>query len=55
LQFIAKAASIANSITFLFTVGRLPGIPKHTGHTFVFGKAPNFAEHEQKILVLVFN
>jgi hypothetical protein len=28
-------------------------MPRHTGHTFVFGAAPNSVEHEQKIFVAV--
>ena len=52
-QFSAIAASVANSTAFLFSTGSAPGIPRHTGHTFVFGGAPNRVEHEQKILVAV--
>ena len=38
-----------------FTVqhGKSPGKPRHTGQTLVFGGAPKWVEHEQKILVAV--
>jgi hypothetical protein len=35
------------------STGRAPGIPRHTGQTFVLGGAPNLVEHEQKIFVAV--
>src|SRR5579864_489844 len=52
-QFSAIAASVANSTAFLLRTGKAPGIPRHTGHTFVFGGAPNRVEHEQNIFVAV--
>ena len=33
--------------------GSEPGCPRHTGHTFVFGSAPNSTRHPQNILVRV--
>jgi hypothetical protein len=48
-QFKAIAANVANSTTFRFSTGKAPGIPKHTGQTFVLGAAPNRVEQEQKI------
>ena len=44
-----------DSIACSFTVGRLPGSPMHTGHTFVFGPSPNSLAHPQNIFVFVFN
>ena len=32
---------IASSIAFRFGTGSAPGSPRHTGHTSVFGGAPN--------------
>src|SRR5713101_7665542 len=54
-QFSAIAASTANSTALRLSTGSAPGIPRHTGQTFVFGAAPNRAEHEQKIFVAVSN
>src|SRR2546423_935690 len=52
-QLSAIAASVANSTARLFSTGRAPGNPRQTGHTFVFGGAPNVVEHPQKALVAV--
>src|SRR5579885_2268247 len=52
-QFSAIAASVANSTALRLSTGRAPGRPRHTGQTLVLGGAPNFVEHEQKILVTV--
>src|SRR5579872_7150460 len=52
-QFSAIAASVANSTALRLRTGRAPGKPRHTGQTLVLGGAPNFVEHEQKILVTV--
>src|SRR5689334_16311496 len=52
-QLIAIAASVANSIARRFSTGSAPGMPRQTGHTFVFGGAPNLLEHPQKIFVSV--
>src|SRR5215468_485549 len=52
-QFNAIAASTANSTALRFKTGSTPGIPRHTGHTLLFGGAPNCVEHEQKIFVAV--
>ena len=49
----AIAASVANSTAFLLSTGSAPGIPRQTGQTFVFGRAPNRVEQEQKIFVTV--
>ena len=52
-QFRAIAASVANSTALRLSTGSAPGMPRHTGQTFVFGGAPNRVEHEQKIFVAV--
>src|SRR3981081_1662518 len=52
-QFSARAASVANSTAFLFSTGRAPGRPRHTGQTLVLGGAPKRVEHEQKNLEAV--
>ena len=41
------------SIAFSFGTGRVPGWPRHTGHTLVLGSAPNSFRHPQNILVRV--
>src|SRR5688500_13221246 len=41
------------SIAVSFGTGRDPGRPRHTGHTFVFGGAPNSLRQPQNILVSV--
>ena len=33
--------------------GSVPGWPRHTGHVFVLGSAPNTFAHEQNIFVAV--
>jgi hypothetical protein len=43
------AASVANSTALRFSTGKAPGIPRHTGQTFVLGGAPKRVEQEQKI------
>src|SRR5207249_6288240 len=43
----------AASIAARFATGSAPGSPKHTGHTFEFGDAPNSAGHSQNILLRV--
>src|SRR3981189_1043324 len=52
-HFRTIAASVANSTAFRFSTGSAPGIPRHTGQTFVLGGAPKRVEHEQKIFVAV--
>ena len=52
-QFRARPALQANSTTFLFTTGRVPGMPMHTGQQWVLGAPPKAVVQEQKILVLV--
>src|ERR1700694_6110178 len=49
----AIAAKVANSTAFRFNTGNAPGIPRHTGHTFVFGGSPKRVEQEQKIFEAV--
>ena len=44
---------MAISTARLFTTGRVPGKPRHTGQTLVFGGSPNRVEQPQKIFVLV--
>lgn len=53
LQFVASPTDTAYSTACLFNTGNAPGIPMHTGQTWVLGAAPNAVEHPQKILVLV--
>jgi len=50
---MASEASVAISTARRFKTGRLPGNPKHTGHTFEFGASPNRFAHPQKIFVAV--
>src|SRR5271165_31444 len=52
-QWIAVAASTANSTACLLSTGSAPGSPRQTGQMFVFGGAPNFAEQPQNAFVLV--
>ena len=52
-QFSAMPASTANSTAFLLSTGSEPGMPRHTGQTFVFGGLPKRVEQEQKILLAV--
>ena len=54
-QLVAMPAFTAYSTTRLFSTGRLPGIPVHTGQHWVLGAAPNFVAQRQKIFVLVFS
>ena len=54
-QFKAIAARVANSTAFRFSTGKAPGIPRHTGQTFVLGAAPKRVEQEQKIFDAVSN
>src|ERR1700688_146524 len=49
----AIAANVANSTAFRFNTGSAPGIPRHTGHTFVLGGSPKRVEQEQKIFEAV--
>ena len=50
---IERPARTASSMACRFGTGSAPGMPRHTGHTFVFGGAPNDVEHPQNILVRV--
>src|ERR1700676_3692231 len=36
-----------------FKTGKVPGSPRHTGHTLLFGASPNRFAHPQKILLFV--
>src|SRR5439155_24376269 len=49
----ASAARIANSTARRLSTGSAPGNPKHTGHSCVFGSAPNRVLQPQKIFVAV--
>ena len=49
----AMAVRIVFSMARRLTTGRTPGMPRHTGQTWVLGGAPNTVEHPQKILVAV--
>ena len=53
MQFVASPALTAYSTTFSFNTGSAPGIAIHTGHTCVFGSAPNSVEQLQNIFVFV--
>src|SRR5205085_12208955 len=44
---------MAISTARLFRTGSVPGRPRHTGQTLVFGGSPKRVEQLQKILVLV--
>ena len=44
---------IAYSIAIRFTTGSEPGRPRQTGHTWLFGSAPNVVMQPQNILVRV--
>src|SRR5712692_11898473 len=44
---------MAISTARLFSTGRVPGKPRHTGQTLVFGGSPKRVEQPQKIFVLV--
>jgi hypothetical protein len=46
----ARPARIARSTADRFKTGSAPGNPIHTGHTCVFGGAPNAVLQPQKIL-----
>src|SRR5450432_2890202 len=52
-QWIAVAASTANSTARLLRTGSEPGSPRQMGQILVFGAAPNFDEQPQKALVRV--
>src|SRR5581483_4366216 len=53
VQLSAMPALMANSTAARFSTGSAPGIPRHTGQTFVLGGAPKLAGQPQKILVAV--
>jgi len=38
-----------------FNTGKAPGNPRHVGHVFSLGSAPNATGHAQNILLSVFN
>src|SRR5690606_33013910 len=44
---------MADSTAFSLTTGSEPGRPRQTGHTWVFGSAPNSVGQPQNILVAV--
>src|SRR5574341_208146 len=46
----ARPRRTANSTARRLTTGNTPGIPTHTGHTWVFGAEPKVVEHPQNIL-----
>ena len=53
VQFRARPMRIAYSIAVRLVTGSDPGRPRHTGHTWLFGSAPNVVGQPQNILVLV--
>ncbi len=44
---------MADSTATALTTGSEPGSPRHTGHTWVLGSAPNLLAQPQNILVAV--
>ena len=44
---------MADSTAASLRVGSAPGSPRHTGHTWVLGSAPNVVEQAQNIFVAV--
>src|SRR5689334_20223588 len=46
---------MADSTAASLTTGSAPGSPRHTGHTWVFGSAPNVVAQPQNIFVAVFS
>ena len=46
---------MADSTAAELSVGRAPGRPRHTGHTWVLGSAPKSVGQPQNILVTVDN
>src|SRR5215471_9805046 len=53
MQLRASEASMAISTARLFRTGSVPGRPRQTGQTLVFGGSPKRVEQPQKIFVLV--
>ena len=53
VQFRARPIRIVYSIAIRFTTGSEPGRPRQTGHTWLFGSAPNAVRQPQNILVVV--
>src|SRR5436190_23979578 len=49
----ASPIRMAYSMARSFGTGSVPGCPRHTSHTCVFGGAPNSFGHPQNILVAV--
>ena len=52
-QLSASPIRIADSTAASLSTGSEPGSPRHTGHTWVFGSAPNSLAQPQNILVAV--
>src|ERR1700752_93338 len=52
-QCSASPIRIADSTAASFSTGSEPGSPRHTGHTWVLGSAPNVVAQPQNILVAV--
>ena len=50
---LALNCSIADSTAVWLSTGSDPGRPRHTGHTWVLGSAPNLLAQPQNILVAV--
>src|SRR5690606_37654413 len=55
VQSSEMAAAMAASTAAAFSTGRAPGRPRHTGHVWVFGRAPKAVLQPQKIFVRVDN
>src|SRR5690349_4450887 len=53
VQFSARAARIARATACSLSAGSAPGRPRQTGHTLLFGGAPNSVEQQQNALVRV--
>ena len=52
-QFSASPMRMVASIAALLATGSEPGRPRQTGHTWVFGSAPNVVGQPQNIFVRV--
>ncbi len=48
---IDRPASTVASMAYSLGTGNAPGMPRHTGHTRVFGSPPNSTGHPQNIFV----
>ena len=54
-QLSARPIRMVASMPARLATGSAPGRPRQTGHTWVFGSAPNSVRHPQNIFVFVPN